>query len=241
MNKGFQNELAILHSLNNKRFFEINNNLRKVIKRVFSLEDINEDTLITCFPTAGQNKGDIKLCTGSTCFNISIKIGVGNSVHQEKVEDFLIFLDNNFGITEDLANSIRLFIWGDETLDGSGAFKNRLSASHFSKKYPEVINKLNSYFNLHKFELIKRFVITGKSNDQVVDYLYYGDPELGFVVSGDDILSYLLDSKNQSKGKVSIGGLNFQAWNRNINGGNKSEKKRGVIQLKWSGLKNIEL
>ena len=31
--------------------------------------------------------------------------------------------------------------------------------------------------------------------------------------------------------------LSFQAWNRNLKGKRKAEKKRGVIQLKWGGLK----
>ena len=35
---------------------------------------------------------------------------------------------------------------------------------------------------------------------------------------------------------ASVGGLTFQAWNRNINGGDKSENKRGVVQLKWGNI-----
>ncbi|MFB0923981.1 MAG: hypothetical protein QMB65_01655, partial [Vicingaceae bacterium] len=54
------------------------------------------------------------------------------------------------------------------------------------------------------------------------------------VVSDDDMINFAL---NVNKRPMSIGVLTFQAWNRNINGGNKSEKKRGQIQLKWGGLK----
>jgi len=45
-------------------------------------------------------------------------------------------------------------------------------------------------------------------------------------------------ASHNSKGAISIGKLTFQAWNRNINGGDKSEQKRGVIQLKWGSIKD---
>ena len=45
-------------------------------------------------------------------------------------------------------------------------------------------------------------------------------------------------ASNVCKRPISVGILTFQAWNRNINGGNKSEHKRGQIQLKWGGLKD---
>ena len=64
--------------------------------------------------------------------------------------------------------------------------------------------------------------------------MFYGNINDCTVVSDDDILDF---AYNIEKRPISIGVLTFQAWNRNINGGSKSEHKRGQIQLKWGGLK----
>ena len=79
-----------------------------------------------------------------------------------------------------------------------------------------------------------RFIITGAISNNKADYLFYGDINDCYVVSDDDMINFAL---NVNKRPISIGVLTFQAWNRNINGGVKSEKKRGQIQLKWGGLK----
>ena len=58
----------------------------------------------------------------------------------------------------------------------------------------------------------------------------------GVCCKSENIVDWI--ANNNSKGAISIGKLTFQAWNRNINGGDKSEKKRGVIQLKWGSIKD---
>ena len=85
--------------------------------------------------------------------------------------------------------------------------------------------------DLHRKELIKRFVILGAKSNQKPDYIYYGDEYEGLWAKSNDVLKLLLSKK--SKSAVPVGKLTFQAWNRAIKKNSKSEKKRGVIQLKW--------
>jgi len=229
---GFDNEDKILEDLSGKQFYQLNENLQKMIKNSF----VNYEGTIQCIKQAGQNKSDLKITIGDESHTYSIKKGTGNSIHQEPVEPFLEFLAQNYGIDEQMKNSLRLFVWGDNTLDGSGRVVDRLSAPQFKKKYPEVVEAIQQFFNTIKNPLIKRFLIEGVQSNSSAEFVYYGTVEDGVCCKSDKIVDWI--ANNDSKGAISIGKLTFQAWNRNINGGDKSEKKRGVIQLKWGSIKD---
>lgn len=232
---GFENEILIYNALNNKKFSELNRNLKKMVTELDG--DVSPNTLIKAYKKAGLNKTDLIVEVNGLDYNISIKKGTGNSVHQEKVEEFIDFLDDKYHITEELANDIRFFIWGDGTFDGTGPVSERLSANQFKLRYPQITSNLKEFFYLHKRDLIERFVIKGSKSNSTPDYLYYGTPERGIVVKAEHVLTWLSDDKNEkTSSSIPIGRLTFQAWNRNINGGDKSENKRGVIQLKWSSV-----
>lgn len=233
---GFENETQIMNALDNKKYCELNENLKTVVEFI-SKRPIDDNEMINAYKIGGVNKTDLIIEINSISYNLSIKKGSGNSIHQEKVEDFISFLKEEYAISDDLKKDILCFIWGDGTLDGTGDVSDRLSASQFKNKYPEKIENIREFFYENKRELINRFLIKGLKSDSSPDYMYYGTSEEGVVVDANDALDWLSDDANEnSRSPLPIGRLTFQAWNRNINGGNKSEKKRGVIQLKWSSV-----
>lgn len=232
MKTGFDNENELKEAIDGKEYDQLNSNLKKIILKTFK----NKDGKIKCVSGGGGNKSDIVISIGEESHTFSVKKGTGNSLHQEPVNDFLIYLEKNFGIDNETRDSILSFIWGDGTLDGSGKISDRISASKYKKDFPENVDRIQKYFNKIKLDLIKRFLIDGKNSKVSAEYIYYGDIDGGFCCSSEDSLRWLVD--NESNGAISIGRLSFQAWNRNINGGNKSEKKRGVIQLKWGTIKD---
>ena len=229
---GFENEDKIRNALNGKKFDELSENLQKLIKNSF----IAFDGVLIATKQAGQNKSDLKITIGNESHTYSIKKGTGNSIHQEPIEPFLKFLEANYNITNDTKDNLRLFIWGDGTVDGSGEVKNRLSVSQFKKLYPNEINDIQNFFDAIKEPLVRRFLIEGVGSSSSAEFIYYGTVENGVCCESNKILEWILN--NDSNGAISIGKLTFQAWNRNINGGDKSEKKRGVIQLKWGSIKD---
>jgi len=229
---GFDNEDKIKEALNGKTFDTLHCNLQKLIKDSFT----NYTGVIKAVKQAGQNKSDLLITIGDESHTYSIKKGTGNSIHQEPIEPFLEFLAQNYGIDEEMKNNLRLFIWGDGTLDGSGDVSQRLSAPQFKKKYPQVIESIQNFFNSIKEPLIKRFLIEGVESHSSAEYVYYGTVEDGICCKSDKIVEWI--ATHPSSGAISIGKLTFQAWNRNINGGDKSEHKRGVIQLKWGSIKD---
>lgn len=233
---GFDNETLLMNALANKKYSELNDNLKKTVTYI-SEKPIDDNEIINAYKIGGVNKTDLVIEFNSTPYNLSIKKGTDNSVHQEKVEDFISFLKEEYNIPDDLKNDILFFIWGDGTLDGTGEVSDRLSAIQFKNKYPDKIENIRKFFHEHKRELIERFLIKGLRSDSSPDYMYYGTPEEGTIVNANDALDWLSDDANEKTGTpLPIGRLTFQAWNRNINGGDKSEKKRGVIQLKWASV-----
>ena len=233
--EGFDNETIIINELNEKKFECLNENLKDFLQFMFDnlLED---EDMILCTKKAGQNKSDIKITSKENSHTVSIKSGTGNSVHQEPIEDFISFLKEKYNISNEIGNDLRKFIWGDKTLDGSGNVEDRLSASQFKKQYLQVVERIQSFFYIHKKDLLKRFVIEGPKSTSTPEFIYYGDIDLGCWEKSEKVLNWLANDDNESNGAISVGRLTFQAWNRNINGGNKSEHKRGVIQLKWGSI-----
>ena len=232
MISGFKNENDLFLSLNNKKIEDLDSNLKSLI---LFIHKSKPNSIINCFKIGGEFKTDLTVRVDGKTYNLSIKKGTGNSVHQEKVDDFIEYLGKNFEPNNNVFENIKHFIWADGTITGKGEIKNRLSAGQYSKIFPDKINSIQRYFDKHKDNLIRRFVIDGVSSKHTVDFLYYGSSEIGKCVSSNDILSFL--NKSNSKGAISVGKLTFQAWNRNIKGGVKSEHKRGQIQLKWGSLK----
>lgn len=231
---GFDNETKIKEEINGKEYSQINSVFKGVIKESF---EEYQKKKVFCKKEGGKNKSDllIELEGKKKQIRLSVKKGSGNSVHQEPIEDFLIYLEKEFNISEDLKNDLRLFIWGDYSLDGKGKKENRLSALEFKKKFPEVIERISKFMELHKKKLIERFVVLGPKSNKKPDYIYYGGPKKGYWANTDDILVYL--SRTNSQSVIPVGKLTFQAWNRAIKEDSRSEHKRGVIQLKWPTVK----
>lgn len=230
---GFQNETQLLNSLNSKKYFDLNLNLQKFILKLNG----NIPSLpIKATKIGGENKSDLLVIVDNKSFNVSIKKGTGNSIHQEPLEEFIQFLKKNYEVNYHVYDNIRHFIWGDNTLNGSGNIKDRMSAPQYKRKYPDKIYSIQTYFNNYLEDLIKRFIIEGTSNQGSIDFLYYGNISSGKCISSSEIMRFM--KNNSTNGAISIGRMSFQAWNRNLNGGLKSENKRGHIQLKWGNLKS---
>lgn len=233
--EGFENEKLLIEALNNKKFNELTKNLKYMITTVTN-NQINENDFIQVNPIAGTNKTDICVVINNNEYNISVKMGKNNSVHQEPLEEFLSFLESEYNIDNNLKNDIRFFIWGDGTLDGKGEISSRMRVSELKQKYPEKLNNIKLFFHNNKTELIKRFLIYGSKSDIPAEFIYYGTVDEGTIVKLTDAVIWLSDDENEkTRANVPVGGLSFQAWNRNIEN-KKSERYRGVVQIKWTSL-----
>lgn len=230
-NRGFKNEKKLIKALHNHCIEALNPNLQRLILKTFH----TTTGTIKCKAVKGNHKSDIEISIGKEKHSYSIKMGKANSIHQESLHKFIQFLEREHKLKEPIKSYIQEFIWADGTINGLGKVTERISSRTFKKKHPDKIKAIQNYFNTLSTALIERFLITGVSNHTPAEYLYYGTVKQGYVCSTKDALQWLVQKKG--RGVLSIGKLNFQAWNRNLKGKPKSEHKRGFIQIKWGGLK----
>jgi len=230
-NSGFKNEQKIIKSLHNMEYIELNNNFKKFINNSFS----SYEGIVHCQHEAGVNKSDMKITINNESHTYSIKSGKGNSVHQESIESFINYLKKEHQLSTTIENYLLQFIWADGTIDGSGEIKNRLSSKKFKKRYPHIISEIQNYLESIKKPLIRRFIIDGVDSKSPAEFIYYGTAKKGTVCKSEEVLKWI--AEHNSKATLHIGKLSFQSWNRNLKGKRKAERKRGVIQIKWGGLK----
>lgn len=229
---GFENEEQLKETINSLPFENLSTDLKNVLKK---LNSGIIPKIISAKKIGGKAKPDLSIKLDSNVFFISVKKGSGNSVHQEKLETFIPFV-KNLGASVDIINAIKLFIWSDGTINGSGKIINRKNVKEMANAYPSELKIVQSFFNTHKKTLIHRFITTGIYNYDKVTHLIYGDINNIYGAPIENIELFL--SSQVTNASLSVGKLSFQAWNVVKNGNPNTENRRGQIQLKWGGLKN---
>lgn len=232
---GFENEDELIEYLNSKRIKDLNSNMKDFIFFIFG--NIDEENIIQATSGKSGQKPDMIITINNVIKRISIKKGTGNSVHQEKVDVFVEFLES-INISNETINKLLKFHWGDGTSDGTGS--QRISSSDYKQQFPEEIEMINKEFNKEKNikEFIYRFIMQGKSDDyDIVDALYYGNVNEGHWASKDEIIEYVVNNIF-SLDSIHFGPLTYQIWNRCLNFNPNTENRRRVMQVKWGSLLN---
>lgn len=232
---GFENEYELIEYLNSKKIKDLNSNMKDFIFFIFG--NIDEENIIQATSGKSGQKPDMIITINNVIKRISIKKGTGNSVHQEKVDVFVEFLES-INISNETINKLLKFHWGDGTSDGTGS--QRISSSDYKQQFPEEIEMINKEFNKEKNikEFIYRFIMQGKSDDyDIVDALYYGNVNEGHWASKDEIIEYVVNNIF-SLDSIHFGPLTYQIWNRCLNFNPNTENRRRVMQVKWGSLLN---
>jgi len=156
-----------------------------------------------------------------------------NSVHVEKIKDFIIFLTNE-GVKENIINNLLMYHFGDDTLKGNG--KKRYSAEECKIKYKNEILEFNNYINNSEIstKIIERFILTGTNlSNKYVDAIYYGDINIGVWCTNKELLEFCKNHKSLYINIPHFSFFTYQNWCRNISFSKKSEPHRNYIQIKW--------
>lgn len=242
---GNNNEIEMVNYLNGKTFKELNLTMKEFIKYICITKNLsfNDNTIIEAsYETNNKLKQDIYVKINGITVGVSLKMGSGNSCHQEKIEDFIQFITERLNATNEICNLWRFFIWADGTLDGTGSMdKNdngkiisRFDARGFKKIYPEKREKLQEFLNDNKAALLERAIFVGKYNSNV-EFVYHGTYRQGRWISKNEVIDYQLNYAKSSKTAcLTLGSLTVQAWNVSLEG--NTEKKRGEIQLKYGAM-----
>ena len=241
---GFQLENILVEALNENIFSNLNQNLKNLISKIFHSHDFQNHKIYSKKYGPGS-KPDIYIEINGVKKNLSLKKGNGNSIHQEPLELFITHLGETIKLPDQISDDLRLFIWGDGSLDGSGNshHNQRYSASNFISVFPDTIERLRNFFSPGPSleNLIRRFSTDGAVPSEKVDYIIYAQEnyiENCTSISSDKFIklansdSYKNHRQNYRQA-LPIGiALSLQAWNRNIGYKPEKESRRGHIQLK---------
>lgn len=243
---GNNNEVEIADYLDGKKIKDLNLTMKEFIKYVCLIKSIPFDDnteLKAEYVKNNKLKQDFYLTISGKKIGVSLKMGSGNSCHQEKIEDFITFIRSNCSTTNEICELWRFFIWADGTHDGSGSMDKgsdgkilcRFDAAGFKKKYPNQRSALQQFLNSNKAALIERALFIGKYNSDV-DFVYHGTYKQGRWISKKEVIDFLVKQQPKSnRACLTIGSLTVQAWNVSLKG--KTEHKRGEIQLKYGTMK----
>lgn len=257
---GNDNEKLIVEDLNCKKISELKSHFKTFIFSICMDNNIkisNDDIIYSEFENNSKVKPDFYIIIHDRKFSVSCKLGSGNSVHQETLQQFTDFLSKDLKAPQYIIDNVRYYVWADGTLDGSGSvekdlngkIKSRFTAKEFKVLYPEKRKELLNFFKENQKPILERFIFQGASkieNDSnssplpQVDYVYHGNSDSGVWLSREEIINFhILNSSLNNNNPIAalpLGRMTLQAWNISKEG--KTEHKRGVIQAKYGNMKN---
>lgn len=241
---GFQLEKILVNELHENLYLNLNQNLKNLISNLFYKDDFQNYKIYSEKYGPGS-KPDIYIEINGVKKNLSLKKGSGNSIHQEPLEPFIKHLEETIELPSQIKDDLRLFIWGDGSLDGSGnlVHNKRYSANEFTSVFPETIERLRNFFSPGPSlgNLLKRFSIKGVITSENVDFIVHTKDnyiENCTCISSDRFITYAnsntYNNHTQNYRQALPFGiaLSLQAWNRNISYKADKENRRGHIQLK---------
>lgn len=232
MNDALINEEDLINYINNNQFSTYNSNIKNFLKFTFG-NSFNSNLPFNAKKIAGQQKPDMCINHNGILKYISIKKGSGNSVHQEKIDVFFPYIENIIGTNE--LNNLKLFHFGDDTINDSG--ERRYNASESKIRYATEVSKLNLVLNNSSniTNFLDRFLFVGNVGNICVDVIYHGNIESGLWASCEEIINYV-NNNNFDLNAVHFGPLTYQVWGRNEKWTAVHPDRRYIMQVKWGSI-----
>ena len=232
MNKitGKNNEYEFVKYLNGKRISELNPMFRDLIDELFPKQQPN--SIIKSWKNHYKAKSDIFIKINGKMKGISIKKGYKNSVHVERISDFIHFLIEN-NIDREIVIEYLKYHYADGSTNGKGI--KRLSVEEYKKDNQSKIDKINKVLNDEKIikKAINRFVTRGKNTDYFISAIIYGEVNDFIWATKEQIEEIILSKKDVYSTAVHFGALTCQPKNRCLNYNPLYEKDRFCVQIKW--------
>lgn len=237
INQGLQNELNIIKAFNNKRYEDLNENLKNVAKY---FEDKFPSLLrFKAKKCEKYSKADICISYKFKKHYLSIKTGTSTYLHCEWIKDFILYL-RSFGISERTQKTILLFQYGDGTMVGNG--KVRYSFKELYPKMKLLIDKANLELNSNKaivLDFVNKCIFRGSNNNkEPADYIYHGDENSGVICSKKQIMRYVARREFDNLKTLHIGPITINPYARYTNFKEMHPDKRHIVTFQWGHLEN---
>lgn len=230
---GSDNEFQFVKYLNGKKILELNPMFRDLIDKLYPLE--KDTSVIKSWRNHYNQKTDIFIRINGLMKGISIKKGMKNSFHVERISDFIHFLIENKVDRETIVEYLK-YHYADGTTNGSGL--KRISVDEYKKDNQDSIDRINKTFNTEEIlnQAIDRFIIKGNNSDYYIDAIVCGEVDDFIWLTRNDVKKIILSKINDYSSAIHFGPLVCQPKNRCLNNNLKYEKDRFLVQIKWYSL-----
>ena len=238
MNYGYQNEKDFVELFNDKYFYELDSNSQKFLKELFE-EIINSDEKIKAWKNKSTQKTDIFIKCKNYIKNISLKCGNSNSMHQESIQDFKMYLEK-LEIPYKTIDKYVSYHYGymkDE--EGKTDFSRLLSSEEYKKLYQGEIDIFNKGINKTRIivDMVDRFIIRGRNSDYDIDALICGTINDYVWIMKHDIYDLILSKRCLEFTSPHIACMTIGPKKRNLNGESKNKKDRYIVCIRWNFIK----
>lgn len=235
LNNGTSEEKELVALLNQKRYSDLSNNGKRIVKQLFG--PVDDDQVVFAELVNGYMKPDIVVKCNEEQRYISMKSGKASVVHQENIMKFAKYLLDK-GISKNTIKILLLYHYGDGTLDGSG--KKRKTYQELMYEMSKHIKKANDELNDNKElvkDVIERCVFVGTNHDHThADYVYHGNAGFGVLVSHQQMMKHISRRTWGFMNNFHIGPLQFRPHARYVGKEVKNEESRHLIDFFWSNM-----
>ena len=220
-NDGVKNERALIGALNGKAVSDLNQNLKKFVKDLFP--DCKDNDVVKCTKQGENAKGDLQVAIKKAKNSVSVKVGVGLSIHEENFYTFKKEFLDTLGCTEKVADVLENFI-----VSLGKDYKKKITA--------EEKKLVQKFLSDNKQSLLERFVKNGRKKTPA-EYIYYGNCNEGKCMEIDEAIKKFSSSKGN--GFFNIGGISLQAYCRECGGKSDEQKERLQAKIGTYALKEL--
>lgn len=235
MNYGYQNEYDFVKLFNDKYFEELDNNSQKFLNELFEGKIDNEEK-IKSWKNKMNQKTDIFIKYKNYIKRVSLKCGNSNSVHQEQIQEFKLFLEK-LNIPYKIVNYYVSYHYGyKRDNDGKLDFSNVLSSEEYKLLYQNEIDVFNKTINKTKIiiEMIDRFIIRGRNSDYDIDVFVCGTIDDYVWILKYDLYDLILSKRCLDFTSPHIACLTLGPKKRNLNGDSNNIKDRYLVCVRWN-------
>lgn len=232
INYGTNFEDDFIESINTKKYFNLSENMKQVIKTMFP--NVKEENQIVAEKCDPYGKPDIKVTIGDLSHYVSLKTNTAKHIHSEELSIFIKQL-TNFNISSKTLDTIRKFHYGDGTLDGTGNIRMTYDELFptMIKEIKEANEELNE-FNEHVVKLVDKFVFIGNNESRPsADFIYHGSLKFGVICSRKQVLKHLRRRNYDFMRNLHIGPIQFHPYARYASFKEKHPYKRDIVNFVW--------
>ena len=238
MNYGYQNEEDFVNLFNGKCLSELDSNSQEFVKELFWDVMDNEES-IKSWKNKVNQKADIFIKYKNLIRRISLKCGNSNSIHQEQIQDFKLYLEK-LGIPYNVISKYTSYQYGYRRNEaGELDFSKSLSSEEYKALYQEEIDIFNQTINRTRIivDMIDRFIVRGRNSDYDIDALICGTINDYVWLMKNDIYDLILSKRCMDFTSPHIACMTIGPKKRNLERNSKNAKDRYIVCIRWNFIK----